>query len=158
MSLPIRKRKLDECSFPKDDNDRKKQTTSTETDSMVHVNDRTEEMNDINNQDSPPLLSGSEEGSPPTESSTPTPAATSFVSTTIITSDSSFVSTAANTTQNNSMGISINGGMLSSNDNNNESFAVPMNTNDHSTYQQNPVPLPNNTNKKQHNMGGSNTS
>ena len=155
MSLPIRKRKLDECSFPKDDNDARKkkakdceQTKSTDTESMVHVNDCTEEMNDINNQYSPPLVSGSEEGSPPIESSKLTPAS-SLVSTTSI-SDSSFVST-ANTTQNSSMGISVNGSTSGSN-NIDESFAVPMNMNDHRTYQQNPVPLPNNNTKdKQHN-------
>ena len=110
MSLPIRKRKLDECSFPKDDNDdlkkKSKDCEQKTTESMVQVNDHTEEMNDINNQDSPPLVSGSEEGSPPIESSTHTTAASSLVSSTS-TSDSSFVSTTANTTQNNSMGISI---------------------------------------------------
>jgi len=162
MSLPIRKRKLDECSFPQDDNDDRKKKAKdceqTTTESMVHVNDCTEEMNDINSQDSPPLVSGSEEGTPPpTESSKPTPA-TSFVSNTS-TSDASFVCTTANTTQNNSMGISINSSMSSGIINNNESFAVPMNMNDHSTYQQNPVPLPNNNIKdEQHNIRGNTSS
>jgi len=160
MSLPIRKRKLDECSFPQDDNDDRKKKAKdceqTTTESMVHVNDCTEEMNDINNQDSPPLVSVSEEGSTPTESSALTPAAASFVSNTNnSTSDASFCTAANNNTQNNTMGISVNGSMLGGNNNNNESFAVPMNMNGHRTYQQNPVPLPNNNNTKdkQHNMG-----
>jgi len=159
MSLPIRKRKLDECSFPQDDNDDRKKKAKdceqTTTESMVHVNDCTEEMNDINSKYSPPLVSVSEEGSTPTESSALTPAAASFVSTS--TSDSSFVSTTANTTQNNSMGISSINSSIPENVND-VSFAVPMNMIVHRTYQQNPVPLPNNNTKdEQHNNTSSTT-
>lgn len=143
MSLPIRKRKLDKCSFPKDDDRKKKSKDESE---VVQVNDVNGQYCTSNNH----LVSCSEEGSPPTESSTHTPTTTTVSNTS--TSDSSFVST--NTT-NNTMGISINSSM-SGNNNNNESFAVPMNMNDHRTYQQNPVPLPNNNTKEkqQHNMGG----
>ena len=161
MSLPIRKRKLDECSFPQDNGDDRKKKLRDEPPSVIVD---TVQVNDINGQYSPStnnnhLVSGSEEGSPPTETPTHTTADSSLVSSTS-TSDASFVSTTANNnTQNNSMGISVNGSMLGGNNNNNESFAVPMNMNDHRTYQQNPVPLPNNNmkDKQQHNMG-SNTS